>query len=135
MKINQFLFGVLHKAKQTKKQRQFGVLIIAVILIVLFFSLKKADFNVVSEKDGWLIVITGLIAVFSILKPIVLFPVLWVWFLIGDFIGIIMSYVLLSIIYFFVFSPVAFIMNFFTKNKYEAKWHIPQNDINYEELK
>lgn len=97
--IKNTLKSVIENTSQRKKQRQFGWLLMVICFVILFLSLKKEGFyfDVLQKKIS---IAISIIALITLLVPKLFYPFLFIWLLLGDFLGLISSFILLSIIYF-----------------------------------
>lgn len=105
-------------AEDTKKQKWFGALLIAVAIAVFYFR-GTITIPVV-------LVTVGLIAFASskIIKPI-----LFCWMLLGGFLSEIGSTILMTVVYFIIAWP----LKLFIK-KPVSGWHTSEQDVNLKEL-
>lgn len=121
-------------SKSPKKQHQFGYLLIVILLILCIISVYKKGiiFNAAQ------IVIISLIICASILVFCyrkVFTPLLFLWLLFGEFMGRFTNYIVLSVVYYLVFSPIALILNTFNRKKqYPSSWIDRENTIDYDSL-
>jgi uncharacterized protein involved in cysteine biosynthesis len=69
----------------------------------------------------WAIILSALFLLTGTIKPMLLEPFYQVWLKIGDVIGGILSKVMLSILFYFVFTPVATILRLAGKDMLNKK--------------
>lgn len=121
-------------SKSPKKQLQFGYLMILVLHILIIISVYKKGivFNV--SQIGILCLIScTTILVLCFRRG--LFPLLFLWLLFGELMGRVTNYVVLGIIYYLVFSPIALILNIFNKKRrYPSGWINRNSKIDYDSL-
>ncbi|GAA0729681.1 hypothetical protein GCM10009430_40060 [Aquimarina litoralis] len=114
-----------------KKQRQFGSLIVAFLLLVFFVSVYKEGL-VFNDKQKISFFVSSLLVIFTWVFPIIFFPFLFIWLFIGNILGEITSFVILGIVYYVLFTPISL----FLKKKENTGW-IEKNidaDVDYEKL-
>lgn len=127
MKRIEKLFSALSlEANQTKKQRLFGSIATALLLLAFAFSIWK------KQQTIWpLMSIGAMILIVTIYLPKLLkFPLL-IWLLIGKILGEISSRIILAVLYLLVAFPISL----FRKKKSGGGWEekkIEEND--YEKM-
>ncbi len=130
--IKTVLNKILQNSSNTTKQKQFGYLISGILCCVLGWSIYKNGFI----WDIKQIVLSSLILLnlgVTLILPKVFFPILYVWFIIGEVLGQISSFVILGILYYLIFSPITILMRIFNKKTiYRAGWIDKKEDIDYE---
>ncbi|WP_394801778.1 SxtJ family membrane protein [Tenacibaculum ovolyticum] len=129
--IKNTLKSVIENTSQRNKQRQFGWLLMVICFVILFFSLKKEGFyfDVLQKKIS---IAISIIALITLLVPKLFYPFLFIWLLLGDFLGLISSFILLSIIYYLFLTPIVFFGRL--KHKCKAGWITKEESSNYEKL-
>lgn len=101
-----------------KKNRDFGLLTGTVLILLAgFLFLKKGEIS-------FYIVIPGLLLVFAgILIPRWLAPLRRAWEAIGAVLGKLNTYLILTIIYFILFVPLAWLLRLMGKDLLDRKIH------------
>ena len=97
--------------------RKFGITI-GIILIML------AGFLFWKEKESSQIFLTVGIVLFAfgIAIPVVLKPIYWIWMIFATILGWIMTRVILSLLFYIIFTPIGLISRLFGKQFIELKW-------------
>ena len=97
--------------------RNFGITVGIILLII-------SGFLFWNEKETYKIFLVISISLFltSIAKPAVLKPVYWVWMIFATILGWIMTRVILSLLFFIIFTPIGLILRFFGKQFLELQW-------------
>jgi hypothetical protein len=132
--IKTILNKVLSTAKLPKKQKEFGYLVLVVFLIALGLSFYKHGF-VSNANQIYLTISLGLILFITFTIRCILLPFLILWLLFGELLGIITSFVIMSVVYFILFSPIAIVLRLFRKEKvYKPEWKIVSRKIDYKKL-
>ncbi|WP_034061025.1 SxtJ family membrane protein [Lacinutrix jangbogonensis] len=120
--INETIEKTLTNAKQPKKLFQFGVLIIAVLLIGLVLSFYKHGF-IFDTNQLVIASLLGLSLCITFLFRTLWTPFLFIWLCFGEILGLFTSTLILGIVYFLIFSPIAFIINLTgKKERYKSGW-------------
>ena len=104
--------------KSKKRElRNFGITLGIIFLVISGFLFWK-------EKDSLTIFIAISITWFitAIAIPSVLKPVYWIWMIVGIIIGWFMTRVILSLLFYLVFTPIGLILRFFGKQFLELSW-------------
>ena len=98
--------------------RKFGITI-GIILIML------AGFLFWKEKESSQIFLTVGIVLFAfgIAIPVVLKPIYWIWMIFATILGWIMTRVILSLLFYVIFTPIGLIPRIFGKQFIELKWN------------
>lgn len=117
-----------------KKQKQFGYLLLVILTLFLGILIYKNGLTFNSKQNIVLVlIITFSITAFFFSK--LLYPLLIVWFFIGEVLGKVTSFSILAIVYFIIFTPITTLLSSRGKAKrYPAKWIDRIDSINYEEL-
>ena len=128
-------FNVIrNNSLDSKKQKQFGFLLLFILLLIVGTSIYKEGliFNAKQQLSAILMV---LFMGITILFPKIFFPILLIWFIFGAIIGEISSFIILGIIYYLFFSPITIFMRIFKKEvTCKPKWIVRKEKINYEKL-
>jgi cytochrome b subunit of formate dehydrogenase len=100
-----------------KELRKFGLTVGAVLLIIsgFLFWKQRAAFTYFAVSGGALIV-------FGLLAPTALKPLFRVWMSFAVIMGFIMTRVILTVIYFFLFTPIALVLKLLGKDLLEERW-------------
>ena len=113
-------FTEINWKPDAKDLRKFGKTVLGGFLIIsaVFFLMNIFVFKYSVSKAAYLPLILSAsgIAVWFIsyfIKPIAL-PVYYVWFIAGASIGIVITNLLLSLFFYFVFTPVGLALKYFT---------------------
>jgi membrane-bound ClpP family serine protease len=116
-----------------KKNMHFGFVVGGVFILLYLYALLFRRHN------DYILFITGfLLLVAGLFIPFALGPIRKIWELAGNFLGRINSYILLSLIYFFLFVPFGLLFRLIGKDilgkKIEKKkisyWIEKENDLN-----
>ena len=102
--------------------RKFGILVGTVFLIIagLFFWKGEDPFQL-------FLVIGTVLFVAGITIPFTLKPIYWVWMVFATILGWFMTRVILSLLFYAVFTPIGLIARLFGKQFLELKWDRSQN--------
>lgn len=129
--IKNTLETVNENAIQYKKQQQFGLLLIAICVLFLGYSFYKEGFSIGTTQKNIGITVT-VIGLITLVLPKLFYPFLFLWLLLGSFLGVISSFVVLSIIYYVFLTPIVFLGRL--KDKPKSGWITKKENINYEKL-
>jgi hypothetical protein len=122
-----------HSLKRSK-QKQFGMLLLALLLGALAFAIWKNGL-VFNEKQWILAACTIPVLAITLFYSKIFYPVLLVWLFIGNILGVISSFIILVLIYFSIITPIALILRL-TKNERTKKigWIAKKNILDYRKL-
>ena len=97
--------------------RKFGITVGIILLIISGFLFWK-------EKESFQIFLAIGIILFltSISIPIFLKPVYWIWMIFATILGWIMTRVILSLLFYIIFTPIGLTLRFFGKKFLELRW-------------
>ena len=97
--------------------RKFGITIGIILLMIAVFLFWK-------EKESSQIFLTVGIVLFAfgIAIPVVLKPIYWIWMIFATILGWIMTRVILSLLFYIIFTPIGLISRLFGKQFIELKW-------------
>ena len=111
------------EAELIKQNRKFGYTVAIALLVLSAFRIF------IRHKQGWWVAfaVAMVLLLFSLLKPVLLNPLRLVWDKIGHVLGTINTYVLLTIFYFLILSPLGMIMRLFGKDILKVKLSPKQN--------
>ncbi|WP_431165819.1 SxtJ family membrane protein [Tenacibaculum halocynthiae] len=129
--IKNTLKTVNKNSKQTKKQKQFGLLLIAVCVIFFIVSIQKQNvfFGTVQSNIAVIVVFIAMIMLF---RPKFFYPLLFSWLLLGSFLGLVSSFIVLSIIYYVFLTPIVYLGRL--KSHPKSGWVSKKNTNDYEKL-
>ena len=112
---------MLEEIKNIKSEksdlRKFGITIGVILLIIAGFLFWK-------EKESFQILFTFGVAfcILGIVIPFILKPIYWVWMIFATILGWIMTRVILSLLFYIIFTPIGLILRFFGKQFLELRW-------------
>ena len=97
--------------------RKFGITVGIILLLVSGFLFWK-------EKESFQIFLAIGITLFltAIAIPFVLKPVYWIWMIFAVILGWIMTRVILSLLFYVVFTSIGLTLRFFGKQFLELRW-------------
>lgn len=97
--------------------RKFGITVGVVLLLIagFLFWKERASFS-------WFAAIGGALIVLGLIAPVVLKPVHRVWMTFAVVMGFIMTRVILTVLYYGLFTPVALMLKLLGKDLLEEKW-------------
>lgn len=111
--------------------RQFGISIGIILMIIAGFLFWK-------EKDTFQIFLTcGIVlCVLGVVIPIILKPIYLPWMIFATFLGWIMTRLILSLLFYIIFTLIGVILRLFGKQFLELKWNRQNNTYwNYRSVK
>ena len=112
---------MLEEIKNIKSEksdlRMFGITIGVILLIIAGFLFWK-------EKESFQILLTFGITfcILGIAIPFILKPIYWIWMIFATILGWIMTRVILSLLFYFIITPIGLIPRFFGKQFLELRW-------------
>jgi len=97
--------------------RNFGITVGIILLVISCFLFWK-------EKESFQIFLTIGISLFftAIALPSVLKPVYWIWMIFGVILGWLMTRVILTLLFYVVFTSIGLTLRFFGKQFLELRW-------------
>ena len=97
--------------------RKIGITIGVILLIIAGFLFWK-------EKESSQILLTfGVtLCILGIVIPFILKPIYWVWMIFATILGWIMTRVILSLLFYIIFTPIGLILRIFGKQFLEFNW-------------
>ena len=98
--------------------RSFGIVFFIVFLLISIYPLINQG-----ELRIWSLLISLLFLILGIINSKVLSPLNKVWFKFGIFLGKIISPIIMGIIFFFVVTPIAFLMKILKKDLLNLKYN------------
>jgi len=129
------LFQQAYKSsREIKIQRQFAFLLLSICIIYSIYTAFTAQF---SNAKGLILISIILLTLLAIIikKTSIFQPFLLIWFLIGLLLGELISTLMLSIIYFLIFTPLSFLSrNFNKKQSNTSKWVKSSESSDYEKM-
>lgn len=132
--IKDQLNNIKNNSLGSKKQRQFGFLLLFILALIIGISIYKDGF-IFNSKQQLCTMLFALFLGITFVFPKIFTPVLFLWLIFGAIIGEISSFIILGIIYYFFFSPITIVLRVFKKEKtYKPKWIERKEIINYEKL-
>ncbi len=97
--------------------RSFGIVFFVVFALIAFYPLiKQGDIRI------WSLIVSLIFLVLGLLNSKILNPLNKVWFKFGIFLGKIVSPLVMGIIFFFVVTPIGFIMRLLKKDLLNLKF-------------
>ena len=112
---------MLEEIKNIKSEksdlRNFGIIVGIILLIISGFLFWK-------EKESFQIFLAIGITLFltAIAIPFVLKPVYWIWMIFAIILGWFMTRVILSLLFYVVFTSIGLTLRFFGKQFLELRW-------------
>ena len=97
--------------------QKFGIIIGLILLIIAGFLFSK-------ENESFQIFLAFGLAFFSasITIPFILKPIYWLWMFLGTIFGWVMTRLILSILFYTVFTPIGLILKLFGKQFLDLRW-------------
>ena len=97
--------------------RNFGFIIGIIFLIIGGFLFWK-------EKESFQIFLTigAVLCVFSVVIPVILKPIYWIWMIFATILGWIMTRVILSLLFYVVLTSIGLTLRLFGKQFLELRW-------------
>ena len=112
---------MLEEIKNIKSEksdlRNFGIFVGIILLVISGFLFWK-------EKESFQIFLAIGIILFltAISLPSVLKPVYWMWMIFAIILGWFMTRVILSLLFYLIFTPIGLTLRFFGKQFLELRW-------------
>ena len=91
--------------------RSFGVVFFIVFLLIALYPVINKE-----EIRVWSLIVSLIFLVLGLLNSKILYPLNQIWFKFGVFLGRIISPLIMAIIFFFVVTPIGFIMRALRKD-------------------
>ena len=98
--------------------RSFGIVFFIVFLLIAIYPLINQG-----EIRVWSVLISLLFLILGIINSKILTPLNKVWFKFGIFLGKIISPIIMGTIFFFVVTPIAFLMRILKKDLLNLKYN------------
>tara|TARA_B100000900_G_C20514596_1_gene689501 strand:+ start:626 stop:1009 length:384 start_codon:yes stop_codon:yes gene_type:complete len=98
--------------------RSFGLVFFVVFLIIAFYPLLNDK-----SINTWSLIVSLIFLTLGLINSKLLNPLNKVWFKFGLFLGKIVSPVIMAIIFFFVVTPIGFIMRMLKKDLLNLKYN------------
>ncbi len=97
--------------------RSFGIVFFVVFALIAFYPLiKQGDIRI------WSLIVSLIFLVLGLLNSKILNPLNKLWFKFGIFLGKIVSPLVMGIIFFFVVTPIGFLMRLLKKDLLNLKF-------------
>ena len=112
------MFEEIKNIKSEKSDlRNFGITVGIILLVISGFLFWK-------EKESFQIFLAIGIILFltAIALPSVLKPVYWIWMIFSIILGWFMTRVILSLLFYVIFTPIGLTLRFFGKQFLELRW-------------
>ena len=94
------------KPASSSELRRFGLLVGGIFLLISIWPLVFRGENV----RTWALVLGGLLVVLGLVIPVALGPVYKIWMKVGGVLGRINTAIILSVVFFILFTPVGLIL-------------------------
>ncbi len=116
--------GSMALANTRKKQRQFLLLLFGVFTLWMYkiYGINDAFYLRISHF--------GMMTFFLFLSPFLIYPVLLLWFMIGKFLGELVSSILLVIVYFVFMAP----LRLFLRYDHSGGWKEITREIDHDKM-
>ena len=98
--------------------RNFGIVFFIVFLVIAIYPLINS-----SEIRIWSLILSLLFLLLGLINSKILTPLNKIWFKFGIFLGKIISPIIMGIIFFFVVTPIGFIMRLLSKDILNLKYN------------
>tara|TARA_B100000965_G_scaffold401579_1_gene425747 strand:+ start:47 stop:436 length:390 start_codon:yes stop_codon:yes gene_type:complete len=96
--------------------RSFGIVFFIVFLIISFWPIKNGE-----NFNFWFFALSLIFLILGIFNSKLLGPLNLIWFKFGIFLGSIISPIVMSIIFFFVVTPISVLLKIFNKDVLNLK--------------
>ena len=112
---------MLEEIKNIKSEksdlRKFGITIGVILLVITGFLLWK-------EKESFQIFLATSIVLFltSITIPTILKPIYFIWMVLGNILGWFTTRVILSLLFYIIFTSIGLTLRFFGKQFLDLRW-------------
>lgn len=132
--INTTFSKLLETSQSSKKQKQFGYLLLVVVFLFVAFDCYNNGFDFSAKIKSLMITFVCILLVTFVFKK-VFQPFLFVWLLIGEILGAITSTVIMGVVYFLVFSPIVLFLKLIKKEAtYKSEWKTVSKINDYTKL-
>ena len=98
--------------------RSFGIVFFIVFLLIALYPLINKG-----EIRLWSLIISFIFFILGILNSKILTPLNKLWFKFGIFLGKVVSPIIMGVIFFFVVTPIGFLMRIFGKDVLNLKYN------------
>ena len=98
--------------------RNFGIVFFIFFLVVAIYPLINSN-----EIQIWSLILSLLFLILGLINSKILTPLNKLWFKFGIFLGKIISPIIMGIIFFFVVTPIGFIMRLLSKDILNLKYN------------
>ena len=109
---------MINKKIKLGSNRSFGFVFFIVFLIIAFYPLTNNE-----SIKIWSLIFSIIFLILGIFNSKLLNPLNKIWFKFGLLLGTIFSPIIMVIIFFFVVTPIAFIMRFLKKDLLNLKFN------------
>ena len=98
--------------------RKFGITIGIILVMIAGFLFWK-------EKESFQIFLTvgAVLCIFGVVIPVILKPIYWIWMIFATILGWIMTRVILSLLFYVIFTPIGLLPRLFGKKFIELMWN------------
>ena len=98
--------------------KSFGIVFFIVFLIISIYPMLGGD-----SLRVWSLVVSIIFLILGLLNSKILSPLNKLWFKFGIFLGKIISPIIMGIIFFFVVTPIGYLMRLFKKDVLSLKFN------------
>ena len=113
---------MLEEIKNIKSEksdlRKFGITIGVILLIIAVFLFWKEN-----ELYKIFLVVGIALCVAGIAIPVILKPIYWIWMILATILGWVMTRLILSLLFYLIFTPIGLIPRILGKKFIELKWN------------
>ena len=104
----------LTKEKKTEL-RKFGLLVGSIFAVIAFSPLLRDR-----PLNQFFFIVSIAFVLTGVIIPTILLPIHFIWMKVGHLLGKINSFIFLAVIFYFIFTPVHFLMNiWYHENKFK----------------
>ena len=104
--------------KNKSSNRSFGIVFFLVFLLISFYPLiKDGDIRL------WSLIVSFIFLILGLINSKILTPLNKIWFKFGILLGKIVSPIVMGVIFFFVVTPIGFIMRLLGKDVLNLKYN------------
>jgi hypothetical protein len=132
--INTIYKKLLETSQSSKKQKEFGYLVLIVLALIFGYDCYKNGFSFNPKINGLIITFVVVLIITFVVRTL-FFPILFIWLFIGEVLGAITSTIIMGIVYFLLFSPIVLLLKIFRKEKpYKPEWKTVTRAVDYTKL-
>jgi hypothetical protein len=111
--------------------RNFGITVGIIFMIIAGFLFWKEI-----ESFQILLMVGIVLSLLGFAIPVILKPIYWVWMIFATILGWVMTRVILSLMFYLIFTPIGLISRLFGKQFIELKWDSSKDSYwNYRPVK